>query len=48
MSEKSKTRTALVLIACGIFMMMLGFLRGETAEVFRKAVHVCLECIGIG
>lgn len=25
-----------------------GIVRGETDEVVAKAVHLCLECIGIG
>lgn len=32
---------ALAFIAYGIF-------RGEMAVVLNKAVHICLECIGLG
>lgn len=32
----------------GVFMMGFGIYRGEMAEVFSKAIRVCLECIGIG
>ncbi len=32
----------------GLAMMGFGFYRGEVAVVFKKAVNICLECIGIG
>ncbi len=37
-----------IISACGIAMMILGAYRGETAVVFKKAIKICLECIGIG
>ena len=36
------------LILVGITLTVLGILRGETLEILRKAIVVCLECIGIG
>jgi len=38
----------LTLLAIGVCMMVLGILRGEAAEILRKAIVICLECIGIG
>lgn len=38
----------LILAAAGIFMMIYGAWRGEMAVVLKKAVNICLECIGIG
>lgn len=33
---------------CGLGMIALGIGRGEMAVVLKKAVNICLECIGIG
>lgn len=37
-----------VVCACGIGLMAFGICRGEMAVVLKKAVNICLECIGIG
>jgi hypothetical protein len=37
-----------VMIAIGAVFILGGFYRGEAAIVLRKAVNICLECIGIG
>lgn len=29
-------------------MILVGIFDGEAAQVFKKAVKICLECIGIG
>ena len=37
-----------VLLALGLAFLLLGIWRGEVAELFRKSVNICLECVGIG
>lgn len=43
-----RNRTAMLTLAVGVLFLALGVLRGETQIVFRKAVNICMECIGLG
>lgn len=36
------------LLSAGFGLMCAGLARGEAMLVFKKAVVLCLECIGIG
>jgi hypothetical protein len=36
------------ILSVGITMMTLGLLRGESLEILKKAIVICMECIGIG
>ena len=38
----------LLLLSLGIALLLGGIFRGEVATVFKKATHICMECIGIG
>ena len=35
-------------IAVALVFIVLGISRGDTAVVLRKAIRICLECIGVG
>lgn len=48
--DSSKIRN-IIRIACliaGIAMIIIGATHGEASIVVRKAIKVCLECIGLG
>lgn len=36
------------LIVLAVAFVVIGTLRGEDTVVWRKAVNVCMECIGLG
>ncbi|MCL2632970.1 MAG: hypothetical protein FWD34_00465 [Oscillospiraceae bacterium] len=38
----------MAVLTLGITLMTFGVLNGELQEILRKAVRICLECIGIG
>lgn len=48
MKEKTKNILAFSVIAIGILFICVGVYRNEIEVVLRKAVNICLECIGIG
>ncbi len=48
MSFVRKNRLALALLLLGLSFLALGVGRGEVDTVFRKAINICMECIGLG
>ncbi len=43
-----KYGAAVLLLALGACFLLLGVRRGEAETVLRKAVNICMECIGLG
>ncbi len=48
MNESQKKWIPIFLIVLGICFVVIGVWQQETADVFRKAVNICMECIGLG
>ena len=46
--DKIRNIIRVILVLVGIGMLVYGATQGEAAIVLRKAIRVCLECIGIG
>lgn len=48
MSFLRKNRAAVAVLLMGAVFVAVGVGRGEVEVVFRKAVNICMECIGLG
>lgn len=44
----SRVPTWIVGVAIGFCLLVLGAFNDQFADIYRKAVMICLECIGIG
>ena len=47
-SEKKHTLLRIALLAASAVFIIVGVFRGDNDSIFRKAVFICMECIGIG
>ena len=45
---KTKFIARIVVVATGLLLICFGVWQGELAAILRKAVVICMECIGIG
>ena len=43
-----KRYTTLVAILLSLVLLFVGMIQGQQEQVFRKAVKICLECVGLG
>lgn len=48
MNGKAKKVLGHLTFVVALVFMVYGVTRGEAAVVLNKAVHICLECIGLG
>lgn len=48
MTRWQKNAAAWALVALAAVCLILGVIRGENTVVWRKAVNLCMECIGLG
>jgi len=46
--QRIKSGIRLAIGAAGAALLLVGIRQGEYAVTLNKAVHLCLECIGIG
>lgn len=46
--RKHKKAFQYTVLALSVLLIAVGVSRGEVVVVLRKAITVCLECIGIG
>lgn len=47
-SEKKRRLLRIALFATAAVFIIVGVFRGDNDSIFRKAVFICMECIGIG
>ncbi len=45
---KWKNKMWILGLFVGVLFLIIGIADGQLTEIYRKAVMICLECIGIG
>ncbi len=48
MSFLRRNAAALLLLLVAVSFLVIGVYREEAELVFRKAIQICMECIGLG
>ena len=48
MKEKTRYLVGTAVLVIAAVLIVIGVQNGEMAVVLKKAVNICLECIGIG
>jgi len=48
MSRSLRIALSAALLTIGATMVLLGIFHDEVIVILRKAIYICLECIGIG
>lgn len=46
--KNSKAYAWIIVLLTGVVFLGLGAVQGQFAVIWKKAVMICLECIGIG
>ena len=46
--QKWKNKGWIVGLAAGVLFLAVGAYGGQLEDMYRKAIMICLECIGIG
>ncbi|MBR4456008.1 MAG: thioredoxin [Solobacterium sp.] len=48
MNERTRKLISVSVFLIGALMAAAGVMRGEAQAVYTKAIHLCMQCIGIG
>lgn len=48
MKRRCKIPIWLIGVMVGILFLGIGYVQGDFSDIYKKAVMICLECIGIG
>lgn len=48
MTKTKRVLLSWLVLVIGICFIAYGAYRGEVDTVLNKAIHICLECVGIG